>query len=105
MIARKTIFSLVLALLIFGGIRARVAEHRDNCDRYMAGDRTVPASEYVEEGTRTVEVPCNAWLQRQPLWMQLVCMLDFAVIVVFVLNAVADILRWRRARRGVRVAF
>jgi hypothetical protein len=98
-ISRRTIFSLLLALIIVVVLRAWLIDHRDNCDRYMAGDRTVPPSEYIESGTRTVEVPCNEWLLRQPAWVQGVCLLDLTVLVVFALSGWQDAARRYRLRR------
>jgi len=102
-ISRRTIFSLLLALMIVAVLRAWLIDHRDNCDRYMAGDRTVPSSEYIESGTRTVEVPCDQWLMRQPAWVQGVCLLDLTVLVVFALSVCQDVARWRRLRRKEKV--
>ena len=99
MISRRTIFSLLLALMIVAVLRVWLIEHPDNCDRYMAGDRTVPPSEYIESGTRTVEVPCNQWLFRQPAWVQCICLLDLTVLVVFVLSVWQDVARWRDRRK------
>jgi hypothetical protein len=98
-ISRRTIFSLLLALMIFAVLRAWLIDHRDNCDRYMTGDRTFPSSEYIESGTRTVEVPCDQWLLRQPAWVQAVCLLDLTVLVVFALSVWQDLARWNRLRR------
>jgi hypothetical protein len=49
-----------------------------------------------------VEMPCNFWLPRQPIGVQMVCLLDFAAGVVFLLSAAVDWTRWgeRRKVRG-----
>jgi len=101
-ISRSTIVSLMIALMIVLALRAWLIEHRDNCDRYMAGDRTVPPSEYIESGTRTVEVPCNQWLLRQPAGVQTVCLLELTVVVVFALSVWRDVARWKENRRRRR---
>jgi len=103
MISRKTIFSLVLALLIFLGIRTWTIGHRDDCDR-LGLNNAKPATVNVESGTRTVEMPCNLWLPRQPVWVQGVCLLDGAVGAVFVLSLWGDWVRWRRRRAGSQVS-
>jgi hypothetical protein len=92
MISRRTIFSLLLAIMIFLGIRLWIMNHRDPCDAYLPG-HVLPATVYVESGTRTVEVPCDWWLPRQPDWLQLTCLLDLAAMVVFGLSVWRDIRR------------
>jgi len=98
MISRKTIFSLLLALLIFWGIRAWTIGRRDDCDR-LGLNHAKPATVYEQSGTRTLEMPCNLWLPRQPMWVQGICLLDLAVGVVLVLSVWGDCVRWRRRRR------
>jgi hypothetical protein len=101
MIARRTIFSLILALLIFLGIRLWTLNHHDPCQSYLPG-HILPQSVMVESGTRSVEMPCNWWLPRQPDLVQLTCLLDLAAIVVFLLSVWRDINRWRERRRNQR---
>ncbi len=99
MISRRTISLLLLALLVFAGLRVWVLRQSDPCDRYLQGDLRFPASEYVEEGTRTVEVPCNQWLPRQPLSVQLVCLLEAAAVLSFAWSAAGDVVRNARRKR------
>jgi hypothetical protein len=101
-ISRVTLFSLLLALILGAGIRLWDAQQRDNCSLYMAGDRTVPASEMVISGTRQIEVPCSDWIMRQPLRVQVLCLLDLVLGVVFFFNALADLQRWLQSRRQMR---
>ena len=101
-ISRRTIFSLMLALLILGGLRLWVINHRDDCDRPATHLGGKPASVMVETGTRTVEMSCNEWPSRQPLAVQLVCLLDLVVGVVFLLSACSDWVRTRERGRGRR---
>jgi hypothetical protein len=99
-ISRRTIFSLLLALLILFGLRAALLGHRDDCDAIMPITHQKPVSVYVESGTRTVEMPCTMWLPRQPVWVQMVCLVDFAVMIVFLLSVWRDCSRWLERRRG-----
>jgi hypothetical protein len=98
-ISRRTIFSLLLALMILLCLRAWLIQHPDNCDRYMAGDRTVPSSVYIQMGGRRAEVPCEDWLLRKPAGVQAVCLLDAVVAVVFLLGVWGDIVRRNHTRR------
>jgi hypothetical protein len=102
MISRVTLFSLLLALMLGAGIRLWDARQKDNCTLYMAGDRTVPASEMVISGTRQIEVPCNNWIMRQRMRVQVLCLLDLLVGVVFFFNALSDMQRWLQTRRNMR---
>jgi hypothetical protein len=57
----------------------------------------------VATGTREVEVPCSDWYLRQPLTVQVLCIADAALGVVFVLNALGDLrdwLAWLRQKRN-----
>ena len=54
----------------------------------------MPASEWVVSGTRQIEVPCNDWTMRQPLAVQVLCLLDLLLAVVFVLNVLLDLQGW-----------
>jgi hypothetical protein len=76
--------------------------HPDNCARFAAPDGTMPASEWVVSGTREIEVPCSDWPMRQPLTIQILCLLDLLIAVVFVLNALQDLQGWLRMRRRMR---
>jgi hypothetical protein len=49
-----------------------------------------------------IEVPCNDWFMRQPLRVQVLCMLDMALGVVFLLNALSDLQGWLQRRRRWR---
>ena len=104
MISRVTIFSLLLALLLAAGIWRWSAVQRDACSPYLGGDRMAPSTMYVVTGTRTVVIPCDDWLERQPGRVQLLCLVDFVLVVMFGLNALQDARGWfamRRRRRGM----
>jgi len=103
MISRVTIFSLLFGLLLATGIWMRDMQQTDNCSRYMAGDKSLPASEYVISGSRTVVVPCGDWLARQPVWVQVLCLLEMVLGVVFVLNALSDLSGWLKMRRRLQL--
>jgi hypothetical protein len=104
MISRLTIFSLLLALLLAAGIWRWSVVQRDTCSPYLAGDQTAPSTMYVVTGTRTMVIPCDDWLERQPGKVQLLCLVDFVLVVMFGLNALQDargcFVMWRR-RRGM----
>jgi hypothetical protein len=97
-----TLFSLLLGLMLASGIWLWNDGHKDDCTRSMAADGSMPASEWVVSGTRTIEVPCNDWIMRQPLRVQVLCLLDLALAVVFVLNALSDLREGLEARRRMR---
>ena len=99
MISRRTIFSLLLALLILCGLRLWVINHRDDCDRAANHMGQMPASVMVESGDRLVEMPCNVWIPRQPMGVQLACLLDLTVGVVFLLSVCDDWVRTRARRQ------
>jgi len=106
LISRVTIFSFLLALLLGVGIRLRTQGQRDGCAAYLAGDARAPATEYVVDGSRTVVVSCHEWLPRQTQRVQLLCLLDLVLVVVFLLNTPQDARRWfgmrQRRRLGLR---
>ena len=100
MISRVTLYSLLLCLLLGLGLRKWSMAHPDSCDRYLAGERKLPASEYVISGSRQIVVPCNQWLIRQPEWMQILCLVDLLLAGVFAVNAAGDMREWLRTRRS-----
>jgi len=101
-ISRVTIFSLLLGLMLGIGIRMWSDAHSDVCAAYLAGDTRAPSSEWVSSGTRLISVPCRDWIMRQPLRVQILCLLDLALGMVFVLNALADLRGWLQMRRRMR---
>ena len=76
--------------MIFLGVRLWNLNHRDPCQALMPGN-TLPTTVLVDTGTRTVEMPCNVWLPRQPELLQLACLLDVTVFTVFLLSVWRDI--------------
>ena len=103
MISRVTVFSLLLGLMLAMGIWQWSGAHKDDCSRYLAGDKTAPSSEWVVSGTRIIEVPCGDWTMRQPLRVQVLCLLDIVVFLVFVTNAMADVRDQSEMRRRRRL--
>ena len=67
--------------------------------RYLDGDRSAPASQAVVIGERTVDVPCSDWIVWQPDRVQIFCLLDLALGVIFVFNALGDLSNWFEMRR------
>jgi hypothetical protein len=67
--------------------------------RYLAGEGWLSSSQTIDSGVQQIEVPCKQWLPRQPLTLQLLCLVDLVLIVVFVVNALGDLLEWKRMRR------
>jgi hypothetical protein len=101
-ISRITLFSLLFGLLVALGIRMASDGERDACTPYLRGDSRAPASEWVDSGTREIAVPCNDWFMRQPLRLQLLCLLDGALFAVFILNLLGDIRDCVASRRQMR---
>ena len=102
MISRVTIFSLLLALMLASGIWLWNDGHPDDCARSMAASGIMPRSEYVISGTRQVVIPCNDWIMRQSLLVQILCLLNLALAAVFVVNALGDLQGWLEMRRRMR---
>jgi len=98
-ISRLTIYSFLATLLIAGAIGLWVGGHYDDCDRYMRGDHSLPPSQMVDIGSRMIYVPCDQWWERQPLWVQILCLADGAAFVVFLMSGVGNLVDWMRLRR------
>ena len=96
--SRRTLYLLLAALLLTVGLYLWNANRWDDCQRYMAGDTSLPSSQIVESGDHSVEVPCDQWFARQSSTILLLCLLDLLLIIVFVLNAVSDVRDWRQTR-------
>ena len=95
MISRKTIFSLLLALLLAGCIKAYTLRVINPCDAYLAGQAGAPATVVTNTQGRSMEIPCNSWFLQQPRTVQAWCMLDGLLVVIFLISASAD---WKRRR-------
>ena len=99
-----TIFSLLLALLLGVGMRLWGIGRGDTCAQYLAGDAKAPPTEVVATGTRTIVVPCEEWLPRQPVTVQVLCLVDLILAAVFVVRGLGDarggFQAWRRRRAG-----
>jgi hypothetical protein len=102
MISRVTLFSLLLGLMLATGIWMWTDAHPDDCALSAAPGGAMPKSEWVVSGTRQIEVPCSDWTMRQPLPVQVLCLLDLLLAVVFALNALLDLQGWLRMRRRMR---
>ena len=102
MISRITIYSLLLALMLVLSLRLWHDKHPDNCTLYNAGDHSYPSSMMVVSGTRQIEVPCTDWTMRQPLGVQMFCLLDLLLAALFFFNALSDLQRWMQTRRRMR---
>ena len=101
MISRVTLFSLLLGLMLGLGIWMESRSPRDACAAYLNGNKWAQSSEYVNSGTRMIAVPCNDWIMRQSLQVQLLCLLDLCLAVVFLLNALGDLRDWHVARNRI----
>jgi hypothetical protein len=101
-ISRITIFSLLLSLMLAIGIWSWSSGRRDACAAYLAGDKTAQSSEYVASGSRLIAVPCKDWTMRQPLRIQLLCLANLGLVIVFMLNAAGDLRDWLAVRRRMR---
>ncbi|MDP9037744.1 MAG: hypothetical protein M3O02_00545 [Acidobacteriota bacterium] len=104
MVSKVTVFSLLFALLLAAGIARWNVTHVDDCTRYLAGEKGFPPSQVITTGTRQVKMPCSIWLPRQSDAIQILCLLDLLLGVVFLLNALADIRKARAQRSAARQA-
>ena len=102
MISRVTVFSLLLGLMLGLGILFWSAGQRDACTPYLEGNKSAQRSMYVPSGTRLIAVPCNDWIMRQPLRVQVLCLADLGLALIFVLNALGDLRNWLEARKRIR---
>lgn len=97
--SRVTLLSLLLALLLGLGISLESMQRSDACTPYLSGNPKAQKTEWVVAGSREVEVSCTDWIGRQPLTIQILCMLDAVLAILFVLNAASDLKEWRASRR------
>jgi hypothetical protein len=100
-VARITLFSFLLCLLLGLGLWIRYLGHTDSCTHYLAGDTRFPSTQWVLMGTRRVEVPCNRWLERMPQTFQILCLLDVTFGTIFLVNVLVDLRLWVQRRRKV----
>jgi hypothetical protein len=104
MISRITLVSFLLALLLASGTWYWDVSHTDDCTRYLSGDFTASRVVEVPSGSRTIRVSCNRWYLRQPDHIQILCVVDLVLGVVFLMNAWGDArdrVTMRRHRREV----
>jgi hypothetical protein len=99
MISRIALVSLLLTLLLATGIRLWDLDHKDDCAPFLAGVQKAPSSELIRSGTRTIAVPCNVWITRQPMRIQIASLLDLILAVLFLLNLISDTREWLQIRR------
>ena len=97
--SRVTLVSLLLAVMLAIGIHLWTMQQRDACSPYLSGDTKAPQSEWVMEGSREVEVSCRNWIERQSLTVQILCMLDGVIVILFLVNALSDLKEWLEARQ------
>ncbi len=100
MISRRTIFSLLLTLLLAAGIRLWAANTRDDCDRQGKGSPATPTTVLVDSGTRSIVVPCTYWIPRQSPRIQALLLFNAVLALVFLLSAADDWSRTRSRRRA-----
>ena len=102
MIAGKTVWAFLLALVLGCGIWSWDVMHPDECYRYLQGQPGAMATQNVEIGGETVPVPCEDWYPRQTLAVQMVCVVEGAACVVFLMLGMGDFVSWIRVRKGGR---
>lgn len=95
MISRRTIVSLLLTLLLAGGLAAWSVGRRDECSAYLAGVAGAPVDEVVAVGSHVMRVRCDHWFLRQPEGVQVLCLGVGAGFAVLGLSIWGD---WRRSR-------
>lgn len=103
-VSKITLGSFFLALFLGVGILRWSLQTRDDCTRFLAGEPGAPSAQVVVTGSRTVVIPCRVWLPRQPTAVQVLCLLDFLLGVVFLLNVIGDIRIHLQARGHSRFA-
>ena len=97
MIARQTIMSLLLAMLVALGVFAWNLQKKDDCD--LAGaSRATTQVPIGQSGRQVLVVNCSNWLPRQPYGVQAWCLVDACLIVVFAISLAADVVRSRAVR-------
>jgi hypothetical protein len=102
MISRTSLILLFLATLLGFWIWHWNLGHADACSAYLGGDKMAPATMYVQTGTRSIVVPCDQWLMRMPGKVQLLCLVEFGLVLIFVVNALGDVRDGFEARRRMR---
>lgn len=95
-----TLGSLLVALLIPSGIAVWLSGHRDSCSRFLAGDRSRPSTQMVAVGAQTMEVPCTEWIPRQPIAVQLLCLVELVAVLVLGIHVAGDVRDWMQMRPG-----
>ncbi len=98
MVSRVTIFSLLLAAMLGLGICMYSQGEQDGCASHPATSAP-PKSEYIVTGSREVEVPCSEWFLRQPLAVQILCIVEALLATLFLIHATGDVIDWARLRR------
>jgi hypothetical protein len=101
-VSRVTLFSLLLGAMLGLGIWMGTSGHRDGCSAYLDGNKSAQSSEYVASGSQLMAVPCDVWIMRQSPRVQLLCLVDLCMAVVFVLNALGNLQDWFALRRQMR---
>jgi hypothetical protein len=99
LLTRRTIYSLLLTILLFLGLRLYTLGRVDDCTPWLHGERGASPTQLIYLGERAVEVPCRSWLPRQPPGILIACLLDAALAVVFLLSCIFDFAESRRRRR------
>ena len=89
-LSRVTLFSLLLAMLLAIFIWSAGESMRDDCSAYLAGNKSAPSSEYITTGSHTVVISCDNWLPRQTLTVQILCILELVLVVVFIFSLLQD---------------
>ena len=94
MISRLTLGLFLVALLLPSGLSMWLSGHRDACSRYLAGDRSLAPTQMVEVGADIVAIPCEEWTPRQRPAIQILCLVELVVVIVFAIHALGDLADW-----------
>jgi hypothetical protein len=90
LISQRTLYSFLLALLVGFSLLAWRVGHHDGCERGSNGSGAQPATTIITSGTRTVAMPCDVWIPRQPMAVQAACLAELVLTTMTILFFAAD---------------
>lgn len=98
--SRTTLYSMLLLLVVTGGLFLWFGELDDACSR-LTSTMEEGATEPVMVGSQMVEVSCSNWVARMPSEMQVLALADAVAAVVLLVAGIADLQDWSRRKSGL----